>query len=186
MARTAKPEPAHDGQEKPPDTIITRPAEIADLPRVTEIYNYYVLNTPFTFDLQAQSVEQRRAWFDQHARTGRYRLIVAGAGSGEVIGYAATRRLRPQAAYDSSVESSVYCAPGATGRGIGTQLYRALFAALADEDVHRIFAAITLPNPASIALHQAFGFRLAGIHGEAGRKFGRYWDVGWYERPLAL
>ena len=52
------------------------------------------------------------------------------------------------------------------------------------EDVHRAYAAIVLPNPASVALHARFGFAPVGTYREAGRKFGRYWDVQWFERPL--
>jgi phosphinothricin acetyltransferase len=78
----------------------------------------------------------------------------------------------------------VYCAAEATGRGVGSSLYTALFAALADEDVHRAYAGVALPNDASIALHERHGFRVIGTYAEVGRKFGRYWDVRWFERPL--
>ena len=71
-----------------------------------------------------------------------------------------------------------------TGRGLGVRLYAALFDRLADEDVHRAVAGITLPNPASIALHRRFGFRDVGVFSENGRKLGRYWDVAWLERDL--
>lgn len=90
----------------------------------------------------------------------------------------------PKQAYDSSVETSVYCAPGATGRGIGRGLYSALFGALSGEDVHRAYAGIALPNPASIALHERFGFVQVAYFSEQGRKLGRYWDVAWFEKAL--
>lgn len=86
--------------------------------------------------------------------------------------------------YRTSVETSVYVAPDATGAGVGTALYRALFDALDRTDVHRALAGIALPNEASIALHLAFGFRLVGRFTEQGTKFGRFWDVAWYERPM--
>jgi len=82
------------------------------------------------------------------------------------------------------VETSVCLAPGAVGRGLGAQLCSRLFEALAGKDVHRALAGITLPNEASVRLHQGFGFRLVGIFRENGRKLGRYWDVAWYEKPL--
>jgi len=65
-------------------------------------------------------------------------------------------------------------------------LYAALFDALASEDVHRIVAGVSLPNPASIRLHERFGFRPVGVFPGVGRKFDRYWDVAWFERPLKL
>jgi phosphinothricin acetyltransferase len=84
----------------------------------------------------------------------------------------------------TSVETSIYLAPEATGRGMGTDLYAALFAALAEEDLHRAYAGVTLPNTASVALHRKFGFRSIGVYREVGRKFGKYWDVEWFEKPL--
>src|SRR5947208_11987407 len=108
--------------------IHVRPAEPADLPRLTEVYNYFVVNTPVTFDVEPYSVERRAAWFDQFSESGRYRLLVADEGR-VLVGYAGTTRFRPKAAYETTVEATVYCAPGTEGRGIGTRLYSALFEA---------------------------------------------------------
>jgi phosphinothricin acetyltransferase len=165
-------------------TPLVRPAVAADLPALTDIYNHYVVNTEITFDLVPFAPEGRRMWFDAHAETGSYRLLVAADADGTLVGYATSSRWRPKAAYDATVETSVYCRDRAVGRGIGTLLYRALFDALAAEDVHRAVAGIALPNPASVALHRKFGFREVGVFTEVGRKFGRYWDVGWFERPF--
>jgi phosphinothricin acetyltransferase len=77
---------------------------------------------------------------------------------------------------------SIYLAPGATGRGLGTALYGALLPRLDREDVHRALAGVTLPNPASLALHERFGFHRVAHFSENGRKLGRYWDVVWLER----
>jgi len=165
--------------------IRIRAATRNDVPRLTEIYNYYVLNTPVTFDVEPYSVERREQWFEQFGRTGRYRLLVAEE-SGTVVGYTGTTRFRPKAAYDTTVETTVYCAPQTTGQGIGGKLYAALFEAIADEDIHRIVAGYALPNPASAALHERFGFKLVGVFSGNGRKFGKYWDVAWTERALKL
>jgi phosphinothricin acetyltransferase len=162
-----------------------RPANGTDLPRLTAIYNHYVVNTPVTFEVEPHTVESRASWFEQFAPTGRYRLLVAEQ-DGVVVGYAGTTRFRPRAGYDSTVETSIYCGPETTGKGIGSRLYAALFAAIAAEDIHRIMAGYALPNPASAALHERFGFRPVGLFSENGRKFGRYWDVAWTERPLHL
>ncbi len=167
-----------------PDIVI-RSAIRGDLPRLTELYNYYVVHTPITFDREPYTVEQRETWFSQFGATGRHRLLVAEE-NGCVLGYAGTTRFRPKAAYETTVETTIYCAQQAIGKGIGSRLYGALFQALKEEDIHRVVAGYTLPNPASAALHERFGFRPVGIFNENGRKFGRYWDVCWTERPAKL
>jgi phosphinothricin acetyltransferase len=163
--------------------VTVRAATLNDLPALTDLYNHYIVHTSITFDVRPHEPHERRRWFDEHAGTGRHRLLVADDEGGRVVGYASTGRWRPKAAYDTTVESSVYCRAGATGQGIGTRLYEALFAAIADDDVHRIVAGVTLPNPASLALHEHFGFSLVGEFTEVGHKFGRYWNVAWFQRP---
>jgi phosphinothricin acetyltransferase len=166
--------------------VLIRPATEDDLPALTDIYNHYVVNTPITFDLRQFTVEERREWLVEHSPEGRHRLIVADDGSGRAVGYASTSRFRTKAAYDTTVESSVYCRADLVRRGIGTALYQALFEMLKDEDINRIVAGVTLPNPASIALHERCGFRPVGTLSSVGRKFDRYWDVAWFERPLLI
>jgi phosphinothricin acetyltransferase len=166
-------------------TIRIREASPTDLPAITEIYNYYIIHTPVTFDLEPYTPEQRGAWFDGHCDGKRYRLLVA-EDDGRVVGYAGTGRFRDKRAYDTSVEASIYCEPEARGRGIGSLLYKALFEAIAKEDINRILGGITLPNDASMALHRRFGFSQVALFTQNGRKFGRYWDVAWYERPLRV
>jgi phosphinothricin acetyltransferase len=165
--------------------IVVRPAERSDLARITEIYNYYVINTPITFDLKPVTVEERAVWFDNHNDGARYRLLVAEEG-GRVLGFAGTGRFRDKAAYDTSVETTIYCAQEATGRGIGSMMYRALFEALRNEDINRILGGITMPNEASVKIHERFGFKPVGTFSGVGRKFGKYWDVLWMERPLRI
>lgn len=162
-----------------------RPAVHTDLPRLTEIYNHYVVNTAITFDLEPFTIERRAEWFAEHAAAGRHRLLVAEQ-DGRVLGYASSSRFRDRAAYDTTAETSIYCAPEATAQGVGTALYRDLFASIEHEDINRLAAGITLPNEASIALHKRFRFVQVGVFTQVGRKFGRYWDVAWYDRPLQL
>jgi phosphinothricin acetyltransferase len=166
--------------------VAIRPATLEDLPALTNIYNYYVVNTAITFDVQPLTVSERRAWFDDHAATGRHRLLVAVGADGRRLGYASTSRWRAKPAYDTTVEASVYCDAEVLGGGCGTALYAALFNAIAGEDVRTIVAGVSLPNPASIRLHERFGFRPVGVFHEVGRKFDKYWDVAWFERPLRL
>ncbi|WP_327379931.1 GNAT family N-acetyltransferase [Streptomyces sp. NBC_01212] len=172
-----------------PTELQVRPGVEGDLEALTDIYNHYVHETALTFDTVTFTPQERMSWLRSHPEDGPHRLLVAlDPGTRDdaphVLGYATSSPYRPKAAYSTSVEVSVYCAPGTTGRGVGTLLHKALFETLADEDVHRAYAAIALPNEPSVRLHEAFGFRLVGTYEEVGRKFGRYWDVSWYERPL--
>jgi phosphinothricin acetyltransferase len=164
-------------------TATVRPAVPADLPALTGIYNHYVLHTSITFDTQPFTPEGRQAWFDDHASSpSRMRLLVALDTGGTILGYATTSRFRPKDAYDTTVEASIYCDPFHTGRGLGRLLYTRLFESIAAEDINRVVAGITLPNAASLALHDRFGFRPVGVFSAVGRKFDRYWDVAWFER----
>lgn len=103
---------------------------------------------------------------------------------GRVIGFACSSRLRPKPAYETSVETSVYVAPDAVGQGAGSRLYEELFGSLEGEDLHRAYAGVALPNPQSVALHERFAFKRVAHFTQQGRKFGRYWDVAWFEKPL--
>ena len=163
--------------------ITVRAATEQDLGQLNDIYNRYVVETHFTFDIEPMTTEGRHEWFGHYGSTGRYRVVV-GVSDGSVIGYACSSRYRPKPGYETSVETSIYLAPDAVGRGIGTRLYEDLFKSLQGEDVHRAYAGIALPNQASIALHERFGFKRVAHFTEQGRKFDRYWDVGWYEKPL--
>ena len=165
------------------NTITIRPARDSDLGAMTEMYNYYVRETPITFDVAEVSLESRREWLSHYGETGRYRMLVAERDS-VLLGYAGSSKLRPRPAYDTSVETTIYVAHDQRGLGIGSLLYTALFDLLAREDLHRAYAGITLPNDASVALHHKFGFKDIGVYHEVGFKFGRYWDVGWYEKSL--
>lgn len=161
-----------------------RPGAAADVPALTVIYNHFVVHSHVTFDLQPFTVETRREWFGHYAETGRHRLLVAETDAGELLGYATSGRFRDKPAYAPSVETTVYCAPPAGGRGVGSALYAALFEALQDEDVHMAYAGVALPNEASLALHRRFGFAEVGTFREVGRKFDRWWDVTWLARVV--
>ena len=160
-----------------------RRAERRDLARVTEIYNHYVEHTAITFDVKPYSEPEREPWLAQFGPKGRHQLFVAER-DGEAIGYAGSMPFRPKAAYETSVELTIYVAPNERAKGIGPRLYEALFAALRSEDVHRLLAGITLPNEPSVRMHERFGFDPVGVYTEVGRKHGRYWDVGWGERRV--
>ncbi|MFM9707016.1 GNAT family N-acetyltransferase [Streptomyces galilaeus] len=165
--------------------VQVRPGTEGDLEALTDLYNHYVRETPITFDTAIFTPEERRPWLLSHPEDGLYRLMVAtDTDSQEILGYATSSPFRAKQAYATSVEVTVYLRPDAGGRGVGTLLYEALFEALSGEDLHRAYAGIAQPNEASVRLHERFGFRHVGTYREVGRKFGRYWDVAWFERDL--
>ncbi|WP_217129707.1 GNAT family N-acetyltransferase [Streptomyces sp. AC558_RSS880] len=167
------------------EEVQVRPGTEGDLTALTDLYNHYVRETAITFDTAPFTPEERRPWLLSHPVDGPHRLMVAtGAGSQGILGYATSSPFRPKPAYTTSVETTVYVAPDSGRRGIGTLLYKALFEALAGEDLHRAYAGVAQPNVASTRLHERFGFRHVGTYREVGRKFGRWWDVAWYEKPL--
>lgn len=167
----------------PVNPATVRDAAAADLPAVAAIYTHYVLNTTITFNTQ---VRTPREWTERYeeVRSGPYDLLVAEV-DGVVAGYVETSRFRPKPAYDRSLEISVYVAPDAVGAGVGGALFEVLFARLAgDVRFHRAYSVIALPNEASIAFHERWGFVHRGTLTEAGHKFGRYLDIAFYERAL--
>lgn len=165
------------------ETTVVRPAEPRDAGALNEIYNHYVLTSAISFAVTPTTEAERLDWLAEHPPQGPHRVVVA-EDRGRVVGFAASSRYRAREAYATSVETSVYVADGRTGRGIGSSLYEFLFAALVEEDLHRAYAGITLPNAVSVALHRRFGFEHVGTFREQGRKFDRYWDVAWFEKAL--
>ncbi|MBE9063288.1 GNAT family N-acetyltransferase [cf. Phormidesmis sp. LEGE 11477] len=155
-----------------------------DIEALVHLYNRYIEETTITFDIAPHTVEHRQAhWLSHYHATGRHRLIVAECDE-KVVGYASSSQFRVKAAYDTSVETSIYMDMSFRAKGIGTQLYTALFQALDEEDVHRAYAGITMPNDVSVAIHQKFGFKQVGLFKEVGRKFRKYWDVAWFEKEI--
>ncbi len=165
--------------------MVIRNGESGDLNDLVEIYNHYVTNTHITFDTEPFLVTDRIQWFNQFAETGPYRLLVALEGD-RIIGYASSTRFKARAAYNTSVETTIYLDPEAGGRGVGRLLYGRLIDELvAEPAVHRAYGGVALPNDASVSLHEALGFRRVGSYHEVGYKFDRYWDVDWFERDVS-
>ena len=149
---------------------------------ILDIYNHYVVHSHVTFDVEPLALSDRSRWFALFAPSGRHRMFVADAGT--IVGYACSTPFRPKEAYATSVETTVYVDPAHTGKGIGHRVYASLLRALEGEDAHRAYAVIALPNPGSVRLHEQLGFCRAAVLDQAGRKFGKYWNVSWYERSL--
>lgn len=165
--------------------FLIRNGESGDLNGLVEIYNHYVTNTHITFDTEPFLVTDRIQWFNQFGETGPYRLLVA-LDDDLVIGYASSTRFKTRAAYNTSVETTIYLDPAACGRGTGGRLYgRLLEELVAEPTVHRAYGGVALPNDASVALHRALGFERVGSYHEVGYKFDRYWDVDWFERDVS-
>ncbi len=162
-----------------------RHAAPSDLDAISRIYDHYVATTHVTFDLEPPAAERRRAWFEQFSAAGRLQLYVAQGPDG-VIGFACSTPFKERAAYDISVETTVYLSPDAVGRGTGRRLMQALVEALERAGVHRAYAGVALPNDVSEALHRDLGYRRVGVLSEVGRKFDRYWDVAWYEKRFGV
>jgi phosphinothricin acetyltransferase len=165
------------------NNLTLRAGVASDLVAINDIYNHYVATSHCTFDIEPISMPTREAWFEQFTDSGPHRLRVASHDD-RVVGFAYSSPLRPRAAYDSSVEFTLYIHPETVAAGVGSALYRDLIAVLkaAQIRLNRVYAGIALPNDASIALHTRFGFRKVGVWSEVGLKFDTYWDVAWYER----
>ena len=143
-----------------------------------DLYNHFVETSIVTFDeerltevtFQAKigDVSERHPWFV-------YDL------NGTPKGYALASPWKSRCAYRYSVETTVYVSPAHQGCGIGTALYRHLIDSLVKTEVHSLIAGITLPNPASITLHEKLGFEKIGQFKEVGRKFDKWLDVGYWE-----
>ena len=165
-------------------SVTVRDATADDVPAVAAIYTHYTLRTTTTFNIEVRTPREWRDRFEQNIVAGPYQLLVAIEG-GAVVGYVETQQFRPKPAYRRSVEISGYDAPDLQARGVGSALFTALFARLADDErFHRAYSIIALPNDPSIALHERHGFVHRGTLTEAGFKFDQYLDVAYYERAL--
>jgi len=161
--------------------VTLRPAEPADAPALLAIYAPLVESTAVSFEDVPPSAEEMAARIVATLRT--HPFLVAER-QGTIAGYAYAGRHRARAAYRLSADVSVYVATEGRRRGVGRALYSALLEELARRGFHAAFAGIALPNPASVALHEALGFTPVGVYREVGFKLGRWHDVGWWQRLL--
>jgi L-amino acid N-acyltransferase YncA len=152
-----------------------------DAAACAEIYAPHVEGSAVSFDELAP---------DAAAMRGRMERIVAthawlvAEREGRVVGYAYAYPFQERPAYRWTVGVSVYVAPGEQGRGLGRALYAALFDRLRERGFRMAHAGITLPNEASVALHESFGFKQIGVNREVGWKHGAWRDVGWWQMEL--
>jgi phosphinothricin acetyltransferase len=161
--------------------IVIRPATLADAPRCAEIYRPFVTENWVSFETEPPDTDEMAARIASYSESHGW--LVAQDG-GRVIGYAYGSPHRNRAAYSTSADVAVYVDPAHARRGIGRALYAALLPLLAAQGAHAAFAGIALPNPGSIALHEAMGFTPVGIYRQVGWKMGAWRDVGWWQRIL--
>jgi L-amino acid N-acyltransferase YncA len=159
-------------------TLSIRDVTTDDAAQICDIYNHYVRNTVITFEQQPISVPEMQERIASYASA--YAWLVAER-DGQLLGYAYATRWRTRAAYDHTVESTVYVADAARGSGVGRPLYMALLEALRRRSIHAVVGCIALPNPGSVALHEKCGFEKVAHFAQVGRKFDQWIDVGFWQ-----
>jgi phosphinothricin acetyltransferase len=158
-----------------------RKALPADAPALLEIYRPNVESSTVSFETVTPSLDEF---------AGRMAKVTAGwcwlvaEDQGRILGYVYGTQHRERAAYRYSVDTTVYIHADARRRGVGAKLYQALFDELSGLGYCQAYAGITLPNDGSVALHRSVGFEPVGVFNRAGRKFGQWRDVIWFQRPL--
>jgi phosphinothricin acetyltransferase len=162
--------------------IPIRFARVEDAEAVQRIYAPVVRDTPISFELEVPGVEEMRA---RIARTLPLFPWLVREESGGVAGYAYASRHRDRRAYQWSVDVTCYVHEAWRGRGIGKALYLVLLAILRRQGFFNAYAGITLPNAASVALHESVGFRPVGVYRNVGFKAGAWRDVGWWGCEIA-
>ena len=164
------------------DTLCLRDATSGDATVIAAIYNVHVRGTTVTFELdEVDAGTMQRRIADVQER-GLPWLVAELDGS--VVGYAYAGPWKQRAAYARTVETSIYLDAAACGRGLGRRLYASLVERLRAQGVHVAIGGISLPNPVSIALHEALGFSHVGVFREVGNKFGDWIDVGYWQLRL--
>ena len=160
---------------------IIRPLRQTDAANILAIYAPYVTDTTITFETSVPTLKEFSKRIENIQRNYPYLVCEV---DGKVVGYAYASKHRERAAYQYSVEVSVYVASDYHHKGIGKELYKSLFAALDACNYYSAYAGITLPNDKSIGLHKSFGFVEVGIYHNIGYKDGKWLDVIWLEKPL--
>lgn len=158
-----------------------RNATLADTAVIAEIYNHYVLRDIATFEEEpVEAAEMARRMGEVAAK---FPWTVHEV-DGRVLGYAYANTWKARAAYRHSVETTIYLHPDAVGRGIGYPLYMELLGRLQTMGFHAVMGGISLPNEASVRLHEKCGYKKVGEFKEVGFKFGKWIDVGYWQRIL--
>ena len=158
-----------------------RLATEADAAGILAVYAPYIRDTAVTFETETPSLDAFRC--RMASIIGDYPYLVVEE-DGSIVGFAYAHRLGERAAYAWNAELSIYFAPGYTSRGWGSVLFWALIDLLALQGVRNAYSLITVPNEASLALHEKLGFTLMGVQKEAGYKLGAWHDVAWLRMAI--
>ncbi|MGE5943295.1 MAG: N-acetyltransferase family protein [Flavobacteriales bacterium] len=158
-----------------------RDVNIHDAKQIVNIYNYYVLNSVVTFDKNPFSEKD----FIERIETisSQYPFIVFEEDA-HILGYAYANMFRQKPAYKNTVETTIYLKNDEQGRRIGTELYTELLKKIKEQNYHAVIGGLTLPNEASVRLHEKLGFKQVAHFKEVGFKFNRWLDVGFWELIL--
>lgn len=159
-----------------------RPVIEKDATSIAEIYNFYIENSTATFEetcITTADISQR---IQKVIRAQLPWLVIEEHGI--LLGYAYATPWKERSAYRFSVESSVYMSPQSQGKGLGNKLYQALFVELRKLPIHSVLGGITLPNPASIALHEKLGMQKVAHFPQIGRKFDQWLDTAYWQMTL--
>jgi phosphinothricin acetyltransferase len=154
------------------------PARAEHATGIAAVYQPYVSDTAVSLETSPPSVDEVR---DRMSRGLPWFVALSGD---EVVGFCSASPHKPRAGYRWSVDCSVYLRPDVLRRGLARDLYTALFDQLRELGYVQAFAAIALPNPASVGLHEAMGFTPVGVYRQVGFKLGRWHDVGWWQLQL--
>ena len=179
MRRGSPTESATDSAQRiDPEIRVAGPEDACEIAR---IYAQYVSGTVVSLEERPPSEAEMR---ERIVRTLEFTPWLVASLNGRVAGYAYAQRHRERAAYRWAVDVSVYVDPAMHRRGIGTALYRELFATLARQGFRRVCAGLTYPNAGSEGLHRAMGFVPVGIYRRIGWKFRRWHDTLWMQREI--
>lgn len=159
-----------------------RSATINDALSISEIYNYYVVNSVVTFEEEPVSQQEMQNRISEVHSCSLPWLVAES--SNNILGYAYGTKWKARAAYRHSVEITIYLRNGLAGKGLGSQLYAALFEALRSKDINAVIGGIALPNPVSVALHEKFGMEKVAHFKNVGCKFGKWVDVAYWQKEL--
>lgn len=160
-------------------TISIRSAKESDAAALARIYNHYVSATCITFEMDPVSAPDMAGRLAETQRASLPWLVAED--SGQVVGYAYASKWKGRCAYRYSVESTIYLDADSTGKGIGSQLYAELIAAIRVLSMHAVIGGIALPNEQSIALHERLGFKKVAHFEQVGYKQDRWIDVGYWQ-----
>ncbi|QKF82350.1 GNAT family N-acetyltransferase [Halarcobacter ebronensis] len=162
--------------------MLIRDANISDFEEITKIYNYYIKETVITFEEEEIDKEEMIKRFEKIKKSGLPWLVAQK--DGEILGYAYAHFWHDRSAYRFSVEPSIYLNKKFIGNGVGKALYKQLLTKLKELGIKNALGLITVPNDASIALHEKFGFKKVGELPNIGIKFDKWLNVGLWQLEM--